>query len=743
VETIMTKERHSPGAGPRGAWGGVVRAAVLAGSIACSFASVHAQAPEGGARPVDDPAFPLLPRAVIFGNPDRAAAQLSEDARHISWLAPVDGVLNVWVAPVDDLAKARPITKDAYRGIRQYFWAATHRHILYLQDEGGDENWRVHCVDVETGAMRDLTPRDVIPGPDGKPLLRPDGRPQRPTALLLNVSDNHPDEIVVGLNDRNPQYHDVYRVNIRTGERALLLANDQWSSVLTDHEYQVRFASRTTDEGGTEWHRYDARSGAFALDQSVGSEDDFTTKPVGFSADGGMLYLFDSRGRDTGALFERDLATGASRLLAEHPKADGATVLTHPTTKRVQAVAFNHERVQWTLIDPALREDWEHLQKASLGEISVLSRSLDDRTWLVAFSQDRAPTTVFLYRRPVEGQGGRSHRFLFSYRPALEGLPLARMHPVAIRARDGLELVSYLSLPGNKDSDGDARPDDGPIPMVLLVHGGPWSRDAWGYNGSHQWLANRGYAVLSVNFRGSIGFGKSFTNAGDRQWAAKMHDDLLDAVAWAVKVRVAREDKVAIMGGSYGGYATLVGLTFTPETFACGVSIVGPSNLVTLLESIPPYWAPAVRKFITRVGDHTTSEGREFLASRSPLTFVERIQRPLLIGQGANDPRVLQSESDQIVGAMQERGIPVTYVLFPDEGHGFARPTNNMAFNAVAEAFLAQHLGGRFEPIGDALKASSAEVRAGAKLVPGLAGAQRPREGLGVREAQSAPAPRR
>lgn len=294
---------------------------------------------------------------------------------------------------------------------------------------------------------------------------------------------------------------------------------------------------------------------------------------------------------------------------------------------------------------------------------------------------------------------------------------------MVIKSRDGLELVSYLSLPTDADADGDGKPAQ-PLPMVLLVHGGPWVRDSFGFNGTHQWLASRGYAVLSVNFRGSTGFGKQFTNAGDKQWSAKMHDDLLDAVKWATDQKIAADKQVAIMGASYGGYATLVGgLTFTPDAFACGVDIVGPSNVVTLLEAIPPYWAPIMEQFAKRVGDPRTEEGKKLLRSISPLSRVDRIQRPLLIGQGANDPRVKQAESDQIVKAMQEKGIPVTYVLYPDEGHGFQRPENRLSFFGVAETFLAQCLGGPYQPIGDDFKGSSIQVPAGAEAVHGLSAA--------------------
>ncbi|MFN0134588.1 MAG: alpha/beta hydrolase family protein, partial [Phycisphaerae bacterium] len=348
------------------------------------------------------------------------------------------------------------------------------------------------------------------------------------------------------------------------------------------------------------------------------------------------------------------------------------------------------------------------------GDFAVISRTLDDGQWIVAFEMDNGPARFYRFIR-ASGEA----KFLFSNRSKLEGLPLARMQTPTIKSRDGMNLVSYLTLPTNVDVDAAGKPKQAP-PMVLLVHGGPWARDAWGFNASHQWLANRGYSVLSVNFRGSTGFGKAFINAANREWAGKMHDDLLDAVAWAVKQGYADSQRVAIMGGSYGGYSTLVGLTFTPTVFACGVDIVGPSNLVTLLQSIPPYWAPMIETFSARVGDVRTEEGRKFLTERSPLTQVAKIQRPLLIGQGANDPRVKQAEADQIVTAMRDKNIPVTYVLYPDEGHGFQRPENRMSFNAVTEAFLARHLGGRAEPIGEDFQNSSISVPTGSDQVPGL-----------------------
>lgn len=641
---------------------------------------------------------PPIPRAVLFGNPDKASAQLSPDGTKIGHLAPLDGVLNVWVGPADDPAAAKPVTKETGRGIRFYGWAYTNNHILYIQDKDGDENWRVYSVDLTTGVMKDLTPIEGV------------------QARIQEVSPKFPNEILVALNDRVPELHDIYLIDIGTGEKRLIQKNDRFVSFVTDEEYNVRLAKRMTPDGGSEMLR-PTGNGGWEPFINVAMEDTLTTSPVEFDRAGRILYMVDSRDRNTAALIALDLESGAQALLAEDPQADVSDIMVHPTAKNVQAVAFTYERKHWQVLDDAIAPDMTYLRTVADGDVEVMSRTLDDRYWIVAYVMDNGPVRYYRYDRER-----RQAQFLFSNRKALEGLPLAKMSPVVIQSRDGLNLVCYYTLPVGSDTDGDGRPDE-PLPMVLVVHGGPWARDVWGYNALHQWLANRGYAVLNVNFRGSTGFGKAFINTSTREWGAKMHDDLIDAVNWAIQEGIADPGHVAIMGGSYGGYATLVGLTLTPETFACGVDIVGPSNLVTLIESIPPYWQPQVELWATRVGDHRTEDGRVFLTERSPLTYVDRIQRPLLIGQGANDPRVKQTESDQIVQAMRDKNIPVTYVLFPDEGHGFARPENRLSFYAVAEAFLSKCLGGRYEPIEDDLKGSSITVPAGTEEVPGLTAA--------------------
>ena len=639
----------------------------------------------------------LIPRRTLLGNPERTEVMLSHDGAHISYLAPVDGVLNVWVGPTDDVKAARPVTRDTDRGIRMYGWTYNPAYILFVQDRGGDEDWHVYTVNVESGQTRDLTPYEGV------------------SALPFGLSQRSPDDVLVGINRRDPQYHDLYRVNILTGDSQLVVENDFGAAqILTDQDLRPRLAHVPTPEGGANFLAL-TESGEWETAVTAGPEDDLTTHALHFEVEGRILYMLDSRGRDTSALVALDTDTWEATELAVDSRSDLSNVIAHPVTRRPQAVSFEYDRVTWKVIDDSIAGDLKRIAAVDGGEFDVLSRSLDDTRWIVRYGKDTGPRTYYLYERDSGNMV-----YLFPDRPSLEAATLAPMHAAVVRSRDGLDLVVYYTLPAGSTGAAAGLPVE-PLPAVLLVHGGPWGRDSWGFNPLHQLLANRGYAAISVNFRGSTGLGKQFVNAGNREWAGAMHDDLIDVVEWAVKQGVADRDRVAIMGGSYGGYATLVGLTFTPEVFACGVDIVGPSNLNTLLDTVPPYWTPMINVFRVRVGDNSTAEGRRFLAERSPLSRVDDIVRPLLIGQGANDPRVKQAESDQIVDAMKERGIPVTYLLYPDEGHGFVRPENNLSFMAVAEAFLARCLGGRFEPIGDDFEGSSVQVIVGEEEVPGLA----------------------
>jgi dipeptidyl aminopeptidase/acylaminoacyl peptidase len=369
-------------------------------------------------------------------------------------------------------------------------------------------------------------------------------------------------------------------------------------------------------------------------------------------------------------------------VIAADPHYDVGNVMTNPDTYEIQAVAFNRDRVEWTVLDEAIQLDFDRIRDIHQGDFFITSRDNADQTWVVAFTVDNGPVPYYTYNRETQ-----TSTFLFDNQPELSKYTLAHTQPVTFSARDGLTIHGYLTLPEGEQHEH--------LPMILNVHGGPWARDEWGYNPEAQWFANRGYACLQVNFRGSTGYGKDFLNAGNREWGRNMHNDLVDAADWAVQQGIADAKKIAIYGGSYGGYAALAGATFSPDVFCCAVDIVGPSNLLTLIKTIPPYWSTFLATFHTRVGNPDTEE--EFLKSRSPLFKVDQIKIPMLIAQGANDPRVKQAESEQIVEAMKSKGISHEYLLFPDEGHGFAKPENRITFYKAAEKFLAQHLGGRYE----------------------------------------------
>ena len=636
----------------------------------------------------------LIPRSALFGNPEKAQARVSPDGKYISFIAPRDGVLNVWLAERGKLDAAKPITNDQKRGIRQHFWTYDNRHVLYLQDTDGDENWHLYAVDVVDGTEKDLTPYKGA------------------RADLVDLSWKKPGFVAVALNDRDAEWQDLWEVDVNTGKRTLIEQNsDQIAGYLLDLELKPKLAQKNTADGSEILRRVGDK---WVTLLKIGQEDSLTTSPIAIEAGSKTALVQSSVGRDKAALVRVDIASGKTTVLGASEAADVENVWLEPKTASPQAYTVNYLKPAIAVLNPSVQKDVDLLTK-QLGEgFSVTNRTLDDSMWTVVTDDARAPATAYLYDR----KAGTVTK-LFEQRPALSKAPLVPMQALELKARDGLTLVSYLSLPPGSDTNGDGFPEK-PVPLVLNVHGGPWGRDTYGFDNEHQWLANRGYAVLSVNFRASTGFGKGFVNAGNREWGAKMHDDLLDALEWAIAKKITTADKIAIYGGSYGGYATLAGLTLTPDVFACGVDIVGPSNLETLLASIPPYWKSFYEELASRVGDPRTEDGRKLLAERSPLTHVSAITKPLLIGQGANDPRVKQAESDQIVKAMKDKNLPVTYVLYPEEGHGFARPTNRTSFYAIAEGFLSQCLGGRYEPIGNDFKGANLKVLEGAQHVPGL-----------------------
>ena len=645
----------------------------------------------------DANSVPLIEREKLFGNPQKSGAALSPDGKWIGWRAPLDGVMNVFVAPVGDMANAKAVTSAKDRPIRNFSWSGDSSMVLYIQDKGGDENFLLYGVDVASGKERNYTPFE------------------KTRVMMIGASYQTKDKILIGLNNRNPQYHDVHLLDLKTGATTEVMRNDSYSGFIADDTLTLRMAERSNPQGGSDYFNIAGGKVEEKPFASTGLEDSLTTSPAGFTNDGSALYWIDSRNRNTAALFAQDMKSGKRTMLAENAKADIGDTLRDPRTGEVEGYSVNYLTNEWTIIDDDIKADWKLLSDRLKGEFGLQSRTDADDQWLIWNDPLVAPSVVYQFDRKT-----KDLKELYVGRPELVGAPLVPMFPVEIKSRDGLNLVSYLTLPKSADANADGKPDKA-VPMVLFVHGGPWGRDGYGYNSYHQWLANRGYAVLSVNFRASTGFGKDFISAGDLEWGRKMQDDLTDAVAWAVKNGVAQKDKVAIMGGSYGGYATLAGLTYTPDVYACGVDIVGPSNLETLLKTIPPYWAPIVSQFHKRMGNPNTPEGLALLKERSPLYSADKIVRPLLIGQGANDPRVNQAESDQIVSAMKAKGTPVTYELFPDEGHGFAKPNNNIAFNAVTEGFLSKCLGGRAEPIGDTVRKSTAQVPQGAEYSPGLA----------------------
>jgi dipeptidyl aminopeptidase/acylaminoacyl peptidase len=611
----------------------------------------------------------LIPRSVLFGNPERTSPHISHDGTQLGWIAPRDGVLNVWVAPIDesagvDWAAARAVTDDTDRGIRMFGWAWDGRHLLYVQDVGGDENWRLYDVDLVTGERRDLTPFEKI------------------HATIIGSSKRHPTEVLIGMNADNPQLHDVYRLDLVTGALVKEIENPGYAGWLADEDLVVRCALAPLPDGSFDVLVRDSAAADWRTLLTIPAEDVTSMDVVSFSGDGRSLVMISAAGADTARLTRVDLATGATTVLAEDPEADVGGAVLHPDTRDPQIVAIEKDRMTYVVLDPSVEEDLKAIRGLHPGDPMFLGRDEADQTWLIGFTVDGGSVTYYLYDRP-----SKAGRLLFEARPALSSYTLAAMEPFSFTARDGLEIHGYVTFPPGQDRSS--------LPAVVDVHGGPQVRDSWGYNPEAQWFANRGYLCVQVNYRGSTGYGKGFVAAGDREWGGKMHDDLIDAVSHVVAEGWADPARVAIYGGSYGGYAALVGAAFTPDVFCCAVDIVGPSNLKTLLETIPPYWAPMIAQLYRRVGNPETDA--DFLWSRSPLSRARDIRIPLLIAQGANDPRVKQAESEQIVAALVDAGIEHEYLLFPDEGHGFAKPENRITFYTAAERFLARYLDGRYE----------------------------------------------
>ncbi len=608
---------------------------------------------------------PLIPLEHFFDDPERAAPRVSPDARRLAWLAPGGGALNVWVSDIDG-GEPVQVTHDTDRGVRSYAWSRDGARILYLQDTGGDENYHLFVADPDDpdGVDRDLTPFDGV------------------KVGVVDVPRDDPRHILVSTNRRDQTVFDVERLDLETGEITPVAENPGnilgW---LTDRGGRLRAAFAQTPTGDHELLVRDAEDEEFRVLAEFANED--SGAPYAFTADGRELYVGSAVGSDLVRLVAIDVATGDVREIDHDEEADLGSPIVSDRTGELLGAVYRRDRIVMHPFDDRFARDWERLRAIHPGDPMIGSTDDAERWWTVTFDDDRDPGATYLFDRDTGDA-----RLLFRSRPWLRPETLAERRPVRIASRDGLTLHSYLTLPVGSSERG--------LPMVLFVHGGPWARDSWGWDPQAQFLANRGYAVLQVNYRGSTGFGKTFTHAAEREFAGKMHDDLIDAVDWAIAEGIADPDRVAIYGGSYGGYAALVGATFTPDVFAAVISVVGPSNLVTLVRSFPPYWRPLLAGTWFRfVGDPENPEDLADLEARSPINRADELRAPLLVIQGANDPRVTKQESDQIVDALKRRGVPVEYMVKDDEGHGFVKPENRMDMYRAVEAFLATHLGGR------------------------------------------------
>ena len=616
---------------------------------------------------------PLIDREIFFGNPTIAGAQISPDGKYITVIKPLDGIMNIWLKKIDeDFEKAIPVTEDKKRPIRSYFWSRDSKYILYVQDKGGDENFRVYRINPQEASTdhipeaMDLTPYEDI------------------RAMIVSLPKSDESKIYIGINDRDKAWHDYYAIDIETGEKKLILENtEQLNAVLFDLNGELKLASRSLPDGGNEI----LKKTEDGFKKILYSNLEESLSPIRFTRDGQVYFVSNVGEPDLSGLYLYDLDKDQMNLIESDPEneVDIHNVSFSKVTDEIVATTYlaDKKRIYWK--NDKYETDYNYLKsKYPDSEISITSESKDESIWIFYVNGDSDPGKAYMYNRK-----DKSITYLYTPRPELPTEHLVSMIPVRYKSSDGLSIPAYLTLPNNQEAKN--------LPGVVLVHGGPWARDYWGYNSFAQFLANRGYAVIQPNFRGSTGYGKKFLNAAINQWGEKMQDDLTYAAQYLIDNGYCNSGKIAIMGGSYGGYATLAGLTFTPNVYAAGVSIVGPSNLFTLLETIPPYWESARVMFHKRMGNPTTEEGRMQLRRQSPFFHADKIKSPLLVAQGDNDPRVKTSESDQIVIAMRDIGLPVEYINFPDEGHGFAKPQNNMAFIAVMEKFLAKHLGGRYQ----------------------------------------------
>ena len=620
---------------------------------------------------------PIIDREIFFGDPEISSAQISPDGKYISFLKSYRGKMNIWVKDVDEpFEDADPLSADTVRNVRGYGWSQDAKYVIYVQDKGGDENFHLYVIDPKgkideaTGVppARDLTDLDGI------------------RAMFYAFPEDTPDIIYMGLNDRDERYHDLYRLHLSTGERELIFENTEgYSGYTFDLDGNFRLLSKTTDDGGSEYFRVDGDN----IISIIKSTNEENVGVIRFHKDGKRVYLDTNIGEDINlsrlTLF--NVETGEEELVEADPKKEvdfGGTIFSDKDEKLI-ATYYVGDRLRIRFHDKKFEKAYKKLKKQLKdGDLYMGSGTKDDRYWIVAVTSDVDPGARYLY----DMETGELE-FLYRPRPKLPVEDLAEMKPVKYKSRDGLTIHGYLTVPKGVKAKN--------LPVVIHPHGGPWARDMWGYDPYVQYLANRGYAVFQPNFRASTGYGKAFFNAGKKQWGFTMQDDITDGVNYLIDKGIADPEKVAIFGGSYGGYATLAGLAFTPDLYACGISYVGVSNMLTFLNSIPAYWETA-RKFLNEhVGDPENPEDMEMLKKQSPLFSADKITAPLLVVQGANDPRVVKAESDQIVIAMRDLGRDVEYMVAPDEGHGFSNEGNRVAMTVAMEKFFSKHLGGRVQ----------------------------------------------
>jgi dienelactone hydrolase len=677
-------------------WAGAMAALWLAGAVAACDRP-------GARAPVPEPAVPpQIARADLFGAPARHGAQLAPRGDRVAFLAPRDGVTNLWVVSIGAMDDARPVTDDRGLGVRSFAWAYDSTTLIFALEENGAA--RLYAIDT---AAADAAPRALTPA--------------GANAEILGLSAADPGGVVITLNQRDPNWPDLVRVDLANGRRTVVQRNTNtervrgFSRFVLDRENRLRLGVKSLADGSEEVFARDASGRWYSL-LTVPFEDAPSSQPLAIEADGRTFLMLDSTVGERAALVRVDAYSAAKTVLGESASADVVDVWLDPATNAPEAYAAEYLRREWRAIDPDAQADLDFLDRQLTGDFAVTSRSADDARWIVV---EEGPTTAartYLYERG--DAANRRMTQLFRHRPALDQAALQPMAPIEIEARDGLTLVSYLTLPVGSDANADGRPE-APVPLVLAPHGGPWTRDSYGFDALHQWLANRGYAVLSVNFRGSTGLGKAFLNAGNGEWGARMQNDLLDAAQWAVENGVAQPDRMAIVGSGFGGYAALSGLAFTPEQFRCAAAYGAPANLIAMVDGAPGLQR---EQMLLRVGDIRTAEGRSTLRERSPLTRASQMRRPLLLATGGRDASAPRAEFDQIAQSLRGRRIELSSIVFTDEGRDLARPQNRLAYYAVLEHFLGACLGGRVEPVGGAFEGATMIVYDGATIAPGLSG---------------------